>query len=89
MEVLGLVFICVTLLMVLIIAIGSIVFLVKDGGKNNQNITLWVVLYIFFGQLVLSVYLFATKRIGWGLFWLMGYPTLLVVAFFFGFLLVG
>lgn len=89
MEVLGLLLALSLFLVAFAILIGSIVFVVKDAEKQNQNVVLWVVLYIFFGNLALSIYLFVTNRIGWGLFWLLVYPTILGGLFLIGFLFIG
>lgn len=82
MEVLGMLFIFLVFIVAFAIMIGSIVFIAKDAGKHGQSVALWVVLYIFFGNLALSIYLFVTNRIGWGLFWLFGYPVILGGIFF-------
>lgn len=89
MEVLGLLLVLVLFLVAFAILIGSIVFVVKDAEKQKQNVVLWVVLYIFFGNLALSIYLFVTNRIGWGLFWLLVYPTILGGLIFISLIFIG
>lgn len=66
----------------LAIFIGGIVFIARDAGKHNQSVALWVILFLFFGILALAIYLFVTGRVGWGLFWLLGFPVIFFIAFF-------
>ena len=89
MEILALLFFLLLGLSSLAIFIGGIVFIARDAGKHNQSVALWVILFLFFGVVALAIYLFVTGRIGWGIFWLIGYPFIIGIIVFVGFVLIG
>lgn len=89
MEVLG----GIILFLAIIVNLGVVIYwfvdIIKGAGKHDQSVALWVILTFFFGYLGYAIYKFVTKRVGAGIFWFLGYPFLLFIALFIGFLLMG
>lgn len=82
-QLLGSLFVLAIPVIALIVFVGIIGFVIKDAHKNDGSLA-WLLLCVLFGNFGLSVYLFATKRNGWGGFWLVVYPSILVIAFLSG-----
>lgn len=89
MEILGILLMGLLIIGLFAVVIGSIVFIARDAGKHDQSVALWVVLSFCLGNLGLAIYLFVTKRTGWGLFWLLVFPVIFFALFFFILMIIG
>jgi len=94
-KVFGLGFIVVILSIFLMVLIGGAIYIVKDTKKRKLNTIIWILIYalagVFIGIdfIVLGIYLIRTNRIKWGLFWLIGYPLIIILLFFLKNFLLG
>lgn len=76
-------FTLIALSLLSLVAVGlwiwQIVHIAGDSKITGENTALWVILTVLFSSFGFAIYKLVTKKVGEGVFWLIGYPIIVSI----------